>query len=40
MTFAYEDFVSKIPTFTFSIPLVKNGRVLGVLSIDTPLSNL
>ncbi|WP_324761473.1 methyl-accepting chemotaxis protein [Helicobacter trogontum] len=40
MTSAYEDFVSKLPTFTFSIPLVKNGRVLGVLSIDTPLSNL
>ena len=40
MTPVYEDFVSKLPTFTFSIPLVKNGRVLGVLSIDTPLSNL
>lgn len=40
MTPAYEDFVSKLITFTFSIPLVKNGKLLGVLSIDTPLSNL
>lgn len=40
MTPVYEDFVSKLETFTFSIPLIKNGKVLGVLSIDTPLSNL
>ncbi len=40
MTPVYEDFVTKLPTFTFSIPLVKNGKVLGVLSIDTPLLNL
>ncbi len=40
MTPVYEDFVSKLATFTFSIALVKNGKTIGVLSIDTPLSNL
>ncbi len=40
MTPAYEDFVSKLITFTFSIALVKNGKTIGVLSIDTPLSSL
>ena len=40
MTPLYEDFTSKLQVFTLSISLVKNGKVLGVLSIDTLLQSL
>ena len=40
MTPVYQDYVSKLPCFTFSIQLVRNGKFIGVLSIDVTLESL
>lgn len=36
----YEDITTKLPCFTFSITLRKNGKFIGILYVDLPLSKL